>query len=54
MFCPILPQAFGADISAFPNVAAWYDKMKTELEGYDDINQTGANVFREMFRSKLS
>jgi hypothetical protein len=28
--------------------------MKTELEGYDDINQTGANVFREMFRSKLS
>jgi hypothetical protein len=54
MFCPIIWQAFGADISAFPNVAAWYDKMKTELEDYEDINQTGANIFRELFRSKLS
>jgi glutathione S-transferase len=53
MLYPITSQAFGADISAFPNVAAWYDRMK-QLEGYDDINQKGANIFREMFRSKLS
>jgi hypothetical protein len=54
MLYPIILQAFGADISAFPNVTAWYDKLKTQLEGYDDINQTGANLHREMFRSKLS
>jgi hypothetical protein len=54
MLYSIIPQALGADISAFPNVAAWYDKMKTHLEGYDDINQKGVNVLREIFRSKLS
>jgi hypothetical protein len=54
MLYPITSQAFGADISAFPNVTAWYEKMKKHLEGYDEINQKGANIFREMFRSKLS
>jgi hypothetical protein len=28
--------------------------MKTELEDYDEINHTGANILGEMFRSKLS
>jgi hypothetical protein len=45
---------FGADIPVFPNVVAWYEKMKTELEGYEEINQTGANILGEMFRSKLT
>jgi hypothetical protein len=54
MLYPIILQAFGADISAFPNVVAWYDKMKTQLEGYGDINQKAADVYREMLRSKLS
>jgi hypothetical protein len=54
MVYPITLQAFGADISTFPNVATWYDKMKKHLEGYNDINQKGASIYREMFRSKLS
>ncbi|PNF22939.1 Glutathione S-transferase D7 [Cryptotermes secundus] len=47
-------EAIGADISVFPNLVAWYEKMKTELEDYEEINQTGANVLGEMFRSKLT
>jgi hypothetical protein len=35
-------------------VAAWYEKMKTELKDYEEINQTGANILGEMFRSKLT
>ncbi|KDR11944.1 Glutathione S-transferase D7 [Zootermopsis nevadensis] len=47
-------EVFGADITAFPNVVTWYDKMKTTLVDYDEINQTGANILGEMVRSKLS
>jgi hypothetical protein len=54
MWYSYILQAFGADISTFPNVVTWYDKMKTGLKDYDEINQTGANILGEMFRSKLT
>ncbi|PSN29400.1 Glutathione S-transferase 1 [Blattella germanica] len=44
----------GVDISAYPNVSSWYERMKTELPGYDEINQAGANAFGQIFQSKLS
>lgn len=42
---------FGFDISGFPNVAAWYDKMK-EMKGYDQC-LSGAQEFGAIIRGSL-
>ena len=42
------------DLSPYDNIGGWFDKMKTSLPGYDEINEVGANTFGNIFKSKLS
>jgi glutathione S-transferase len=38
-------QAVGHDLSKFPKVEAYLEKAKTEVDGYQELNQEGADMF---------
>lgn len=39
-------EVFGFDLDPFPNILRWYETCKSDIAGYDDINQEGLNVFK--------
>jgi len=41
----------GHDLSAFPKVKAYMEKLKGELDGYVELNQQGADAFGAWYRS---
>jgi len=43
----------GVDISGFPNVAAWFERCKKEMPGYDEANAPGAKQFGSFAKQKL-
>jgi len=43
--------AVGHDLSAFPKVKAYIEKLKGELDGYVELNQQGADAFGAWYRS---
>jgi hypothetical protein len=43
-------QAFGFDISRYPNVAKWYARAQKTIEGHKEINEEGARQLREGFK----
>lgn len=44
------------DISKYPNIWMWYQRTKKAMEsfGYEEINQSGAHVFGQMYKNKLA
>nr|WEU54063.1 glutathione s-transferase delta-2 [Protohermes costalis] len=48
-------EAVGFDISKYPKISAWYERCQSDMAymGYEDINQSGANMIGGMFRSKI-
>ncbi|XP_055381233.1 glutathione S-transferase D7 [Condylostylus longicornis] len=48
-------EVLGFQMGPYPRVRAWLQKCKDYLEpyGYDEINQTGADILAEMYFSKL-
>ncbi|XP_043222833.1 glutathione S-transferase 1-1-like [Amphibalanus amphitrite] len=42
------------DLSAYPVVSAWLNKLKTTLPGYAEANQPGAEAFGVMFKKALA
>ncbi|KAF7278916.1 hypothetical protein GWI33_007862 [Rhynchophorus ferrugineus] len=44
------------DLKTYPNIWMWYQRTKKALEhfGYQDVNQTGATGFGQMYKNKLS
>lgn len=49
-------ESFGFDLKPYPKTRIWLEKCKEELEpfGYQEINQSGADMLGGMFREKLS
>ncbi|XP_018328672.1 glutathione S-transferase D7 [Agrilus planipennis] len=47
--------AVGFNIKDFPRVSEWYEKMKKTLQpyGYEEVNQKGADLFTQLFHSKI-
>ena len=43
----------GIDISAHPNVVAWFNRCKSEMVGYEEANGCGAKEFGKMAKEKL-
>lgn len=50
----ISPQAFEFDLVPYPNVKAWFLRTKDALApfGYEEINQTGANMMAGFLKNK--
>ncbi|KAL5283288.1 hypothetical protein ACFFRR_005895 [Megaselia abdita] len=48
-------EAFEFDLRNYPKTRDWLQRFKDELEpyGYQEINQSGADVLAEMFKAKL-
>jgi glutathione S-transferase len=45
-------EAFGYDLSAHPNISAWFAKCKGEIAGYEEINQQGLNKMKAVISEK--
>lgn len=39
---------FGFDLEPYPNVTRWLEACKSELPGYEEINQEGINIFKAL------
>ncbi|XP_018568551.1 glutathione S-transferase 1 [Anoplophora glabripennis] len=46
--------AIGWDLSPYSNVAAWVARCSLAIPGYAEFNQTGADEFGKLVRSKLA
>ncbi|KAF4522944.1 hypothetical protein B566_EDAN012639 [Ephemera danica] len=42
-------EVVGFDVSRYSNVSRWLAHAKTTIPGYDEINQRGVDMFKEMF-----
>jgi hypothetical protein len=42
------------DLSKYPNVSEWYAKCMTEMKGYPELNQDGANMFGGFVKKRLA
>lgn len=40
----------GFDFSPYPKVAEWYENCKTNIQGYEELNQKGADELRLLFK----
>lgn len=49
-------ESFGFDLMPYPKMRLWLEKCKDELGpfGYQEINQSGADMLSARFREKLS
>ncbi len=41
------------DLSPFPELAAWFDKMKVAVPNYEEANGVGLKQFQDMINSKI-
>lgn len=44
-------EAVGHDLSAYPKVKAYIEKLRGELDGFTELNQQGADAFGAWYRS---
>lgn len=47
-------EAVGHDLSKVPKVQAYFEKVKGEIEGYQELNQDGADQFGAMAKEALA
>jgi glutathione S-transferase len=45
---------FGHDFSTYPNIGKWLAKCKSEIAGYEEINQAGLNRLAQIVAAKAS
>jgi len=45
-------EACGIDFSAFPRLRQWLNRMRLELDGWDELNAAGAAIFGGFYKSK--
>ena len=38
------------DLTSYPNVEAWFEKVKGEIPNYEKANEEGANMFGGFFK----
>jgi hypothetical protein len=43
----------GLDISAYKNVTAWLARCQSEMPGYEEVNEPGAEALRNAICSRL-
>ncbi|KAK9881162.1 hypothetical protein WA026_014510 [Henosepilachna vigintioctopunctata] len=43
----------GFDISPYPNVLSWYNKVKTTAPGYEEVNGKNALLFKQMMEKLM-
>jgi len=46
-------QALGLDISTYKNVTAWLDRCRSEMPGYEEVNEPGAKALGNAICSRL-
>ena len=47
-------KGIGYDFSQHENVANWLQRCKDQMDGYEEINQSGVDIFSEFYKAKLS
>ncbi|XP_067008502.2 glutathione S-transferase 1-1 [Anabrus simplex] len=47
-------EAFGLSVDDFSQVSRWYNNAKNSIDGFEEINQSGANTMRDMFHARTS
>jgi glutathione S-transferase len=41
------------DMGPYPELVAWFDKVKKEIKNYDEANGKGAQIYGDMFNAML-